>query len=141
MEAQTTFYVYVIVVLYLSWNFVQVVQGYIVCFCSQILNMQKEKLHGIHGPYIDLSCVIVLIELWEMVCAGKFLLILFHLIFFFTGLLHIFWLCRYHSLHHSEMDSNYCLFMPLFDALGNTLNKKSWDVHRKNSLNSGQHCF
>ncbi|KAH6818553.1 Fatty acid hydroxylase superfamily [Perilla frutescens var. frutescens] len=43
----------------------------------------------------------------------------------------------YHSLHHTEMDSNYCLFMPLFDALGNTLNRKSWDDHRKNSLNSG----
>lgn len=27
--------------------------------------------------------------------------------------------------------------MPLFDALGNTLNKKSWESQRKNSLNSG----
>ncbi|KAK4404444.1 Very-long-chain aldehyde decarbonylase CER3 [Sesamum angolense] len=44
----------------------------------------------------------------------------------------------YHSLHHAEMDSNYCLFMPLFDALGNTLNTKSWDMHKKNSLDSGK---
>ncbi|KAK6135617.1 hypothetical protein DH2020_030628 [Rehmannia glutinosa] len=44
----------------------------------------------------------------------------------------------YHSLHHAEMNTNYCLFMPLFDALGNTLNKKSWDIHRKNSLDSGK---
>ncbi|KAL8488719.1 hypothetical protein ACS0TY_024853 [Phlomoides rotata] len=44
----------------------------------------------------------------------------------------------YHSLHHAEMDTNFCLFMPLFDALGNTLNKKSWDMHRKNSLDSGK---
>ncbi|KAL0453841.1 UNVERIFIED_CONTAM: Very-long-chain aldehyde decarbonylase CER3 [Sesamum latifolium] len=44
----------------------------------------------------------------------------------------------YHSLHHAEMDTNYCLFMPLFDALGNTMNKKSWDMHKKNSLNSGK---
>ncbi|KAL0284788.1 UNVERIFIED_CONTAM: Very-long-chain aldehyde decarbonylase CER3 [Sesamum angustifolium] len=43
----------------------------------------------------------------------------------------------YHSLHHTEMDSNYCLFMPLFDALGNTLNTK-WDMHKKNSLDSGK---
>ncbi|KAG8372488.1 hypothetical protein BUALT_Bualt12G0071300 [Buddleja alternifolia] len=42
----------------------------------------------------------------------------------------------YHSLHHVEMDTNYCLFMPLFDALGNTLNTKSWDMHKKNSLDS-----
>ncbi|XP_051150148.1 very-long-chain aldehyde decarbonylase CER3-like [Andrographis paniculata] len=42
----------------------------------------------------------------------------------------------YHNLHHAEMDTNYCLFMPIFDALGNTMNQKSWDMHRKNSLNS-----
>ncbi|CAA0826889.1 Protein ECERIFERUM 3 [Striga hermonthica] len=44
----------------------------------------------------------------------------------------------YHSLHHDEMNTNYCLFMPLFDALGNTLNENSWDAHRINSLNSGK---
>ncbi|XP_047945902.1 very-long-chain aldehyde decarbonylase CER3 [Salvia hispanica] len=43
----------------------------------------------------------------------------------------------YHNLHHVEKDSNYCLFMPLFDALGNTLNKNSWEEQRKNSLSSG----
>ncbi|KAG6413091.1 hypothetical protein SASPL_125791 [Salvia splendens] len=44
----------------------------------------------------------------------------------------------YHSLHHAEMDTNYCLFMPLFDALGNTLNRKSWKMHKRNCLNSGK---
>ncbi|XP_051120715.1 very-long-chain aldehyde decarbonylase CER3 [Andrographis paniculata] len=42
----------------------------------------------------------------------------------------------YHSLHHAEMHTNYCLFMPLFDALGNTLNMDSWELHRQNSNNS-----
>ncbi|KAM7472861.1 hypothetical protein LguiA_011044 [Lonicera macranthoides] len=42
----------------------------------------------------------------------------------------------YHSLHHTEMGSNYCLFMPLYDALGSTLNEKSWDLHRKIRLAS-----
>nr|BBG20796.1 putative fatty acyl-CoA reductase [Nymphaea odorata] len=37
----------------------------------------------------------------------------------------------YHSLHHSEMNTNFCLFMPLYDALGNTLNKKSWELYRR----------
>ncbi|KAI3996586.1 hypothetical protein MKX01_009418 [Papaver californicum] len=37
----------------------------------------------------------------------------------------------YHSLHHKEMDSNFCLFMPLFDALWNTIHKKSWELHKK----------
>ncbi|CAK8534428.1 unnamed protein product [Lathyrus sativus] len=41
----------------------------------------------------------------------------------------------YHSLHHTEMDSNFCLFMPLFDALGNTVNTKSWELHE--SLSKG----
>ncbi|XP_011079338.1 protein ECERIFERUM 3 [Sesamum indicum] len=44
----------------------------------------------------------------------------------------------YHSLHHAEMGTNYCLFMPLFDALGNTLNRKSWEMHKKNWLDSGK---
>ncbi|EPS58637.1 hypothetical protein M569_16175, partial [Genlisea aurea] len=46
--------------------------------------------------------------------------------------------CRYHSLHHEEDRTNFCLFMPLFDALGNTLNKRSWDEHRKNFSNGGR---
>lgn len=40
----------------------------------------------------------------------------------------------YYSLHHSEMKSNYCLFMPLYDAIWNTLNADSWDLHKKISL-------
>ncbi|KAK1323729.1 Protein ECERIFERUM 3 [Acorus calamus] len=36
----------------------------------------------------------------------------------------------YHSLHHTEKDTNFCLFMPLYDALGNTLNKKTWELHK-----------
>ncbi|KAB2625979.1 protein ECERIFERUM 3 [Pyrus ussuriensis x Pyrus communis] len=44
----------------------------------------------------------------------------------------------YHSLHDTEMDTNFCLFMPLFDALGKTLNAKSQGLHKKISLNAGK---
>ncbi|XP_074269234.1 very-long-chain aldehyde decarbonylase CER3-like [Silene latifolia] len=44
----------------------------------------------------------------------------------------------YHSLHHSTKDCNFCLFMPLYDLLGNTLNTKSWDLHKQISLNAGK---
>ncbi|KAI4294998.1 hypothetical protein MLD38_040726 [Melastoma candidum] len=37
----------------------------------------------------------------------------------------------YHSLHHTEMDTNYCLFMPLFDAAGGTLNGRSWELQKQ----------
>ncbi|KAK9097991.1 hypothetical protein Syun_025036 [Stephania yunnanensis] len=37
----------------------------------------------------------------------------------------------YHNLHRKEMNTNFCLFMPIFDALGNTLNPKSWEFHKK----------
>ncbi|KAG4932486.1 hypothetical protein JHK87_046488 [Glycine soja] len=43
----------------------------------------------------------------------------------------------YHHLHHSDMDTNFCLFMPLFDSLGNTLNKNSWQSHKLLSSGSG----
>ncbi|GAB2245967.1 hypothetical protein Droror1_Dr00001460 [Drosera rotundifolia] len=42
----------------------------------------------------------------------------------------------HHSLHHQEKNTNFCLFMPLFDFLGNTLNAKSWDLHRQISLDA-----
>ncbi|XAR66697.1 hypothetical protein NMG60_11013010 [Bertholletia excelsa] len=44
----------------------------------------------------------------------------------------------YHSLHHTEKVTNYCLFMPLYDALGNTINAKSWQLHKK--ISSGDNC-
>ncbi|XVF88072.1 hypothetical protein PTKIN_Ptkin19aG0019800 [Pterospermum kingtungense] len=42
----------------------------------------------------------------------------------------------YHNLHHSEPGTNFCLFMPLFDAIGDTLNSNSWQLHRKISSDS-----
>ncbi|XP_008804902.2 very-long-chain aldehyde decarbonylase GL1-1-like [Phoenix dactylifera] len=42
----------------------------------------------------------------------------------------------YHSLHHREKNSNFCLFMPLFDALGGTTNSKSWELHKE--INEGK---
>jgi len=44
----------------------------------------------------------------------------------------------YHSIHHTEKDSNFCLFMPLFDAIGNTLNTKSWDLHKELCFKSAE---
>ncbi|XP_022730208.1 protein ECERIFERUM 3-like isoform X2 [Durio zibethinus] len=42
----------------------------------------------------------------------------------------------YHSLHRTEMGTNFCLFMPLFDAIGKTLNANSWQQHKKISSDS-----
>ncbi|XP_041019026.1 very-long-chain aldehyde decarbonylase CER3-like [Juglans microcarpa x Juglans regia] len=44
----------------------------------------------------------------------------------------------YHSLHHTEMGTNFCLFMPLFDAIWKTLNGKSWELHKEISSNLGK---
>uniref|UniRef100_A0A804IBJ9 aldehyde oxygenase (deformylating) n=1 Tax=Musa acuminata subsp. malaccensis TaxID=214687 RepID=A0A804IBJ9_MUSAM len=37
----------------------------------------------------------------------------------------------YLSLHHKEKNCNYCLFMPLFDLLGKTVNSRTWDLQRE----------
>ncbi|KAK4410677.1 Very-long-chain aldehyde decarbonylase CER3 [Sesamum angolense] len=37
----------------------------------------------------------------------------------------------YHSLHHSDMGTNFCLFMPLYDKLWKTTNTNSWDLQRE----------
>ncbi|KAE8691335.1 Protein ECERIFERUM 3 [Hibiscus syriacus] len=44
----------------------------------------------------------------------------------------------YHSLHHTEAGTNFCLFMPLFDAMWNTLNCNSWHLHNKITTDSGK---
>lgn len=44
----------------------------------------------------------------------------------------------YHNLHHTEKNSNFCLFMPLYDLLGDTLNVKSWELQKQISLNAGK---
>lgn len=44
---------------------------------------------------------------------------------------HPIWLCRYHSIHHTDMKTNFCLFMPLYDILGKTINIRSWDLQKE----------
>ncbi|KAJ4833129.1 Very-long-chain aldehyde decarbonylase cer3 [Turnera subulata] len=44
----------------------------------------------------------------------------------------------YHELHHKEMDTNFCLFMPLYDAAWKTLNSKSWELHKKIRSSAGK---
>ncbi|KAG6737135.1 hypothetical protein POTOM_059867 [Populus tomentosa] len=44
----------------------------------------------------------------------------------------------YHSLHHTDMGTNFCLFMPFFDAIWKTLNEKSWELHKKLSSDAGK---
>nr|XP_043637396.1 very-long-chain aldehyde decarbonylase CER3-like [Erigeron canadensis] len=44
----------------------------------------------------------------------------------------------YHFIHHKDMKTNFCLFMPLFDILGNTMNEISWDLHREISSTQGK---
>ncbi|KAG8056824.1 hypothetical protein GUJ93_ZPchr0002g25467 [Zizania palustris] len=39
----------------------------------------------------------------------------------------------YHTIHHSNKEANFCLFMPLFDLLGGTLDGQSWELQRKAS--------
>ncbi|KAL8497317.1 hypothetical protein ACS0TY_020848 [Phlomoides rotata] len=37
----------------------------------------------------------------------------------------------YHNLHHTNMRTNFCLFMPLYDKLWKTMNTKSWELQRE----------
>ncbi|GMH13790.1 hypothetical protein Nepgr_015631 [Nepenthes gracilis] len=44
----------------------------------------------------------------------------------------------YHTIHHTKKDSNFCLFMPIFDFLGNTLDINAWELQKKISSNPGK---
>jgi hypothetical protein len=47
------------------------------------------------------------------------------------GVKYLLYTPSYHSLHHSEQNSNFCLFMPLFDYLGGTVDPKTELVYRE----------
>ncbi|XP_062229434.1 very-long-chain aldehyde decarbonylase GL1-3-like [Phragmites australis] len=49
----------------------------------------------------------------------------------FPPLRYIIYTPTYLSLHHREKDCNFCLFMPLFDALGGTIHSKSWELQKE----------
>lgn len=38
--------------------------------------------------------------------------------------------CRYHSLHHSQVHTNFCLFMPMYDYWGGTQDPSSDALYR-----------
>ncbi|CAM0951451.1 unnamed protein product [Alopecurus aequalis] len=38
----------------------------------------------------------------------------------------------YHTIHHTGKEANFCLFMPLFDRLGGTLDANTWKLQSKN---------
>nr|XP_027121909.1 protein ECERIFERUM 3-like isoform X1 [Coffea arabica]XP_027125226.1 protein ECERIFERUM 3-like isoform X1 [Coffea arabica] len=37
----------------------------------------------------------------------------------------------YHNIHHMDMRTNFCLFMPVYDILGKTINTRYWDLHKE----------
>lgn len=49
--------------------------------------------------------------------------------------------CRYHSLHHTDMTTNFCLFMPFYDKLWKTTNAQSWELQREISSRISEVSF
>ncbi|TVU09615.1 hypothetical protein EJB05_43099 [Eragrostis curvula] len=39
----------------------------------------------------------------------------------------------YHTIHHTKRETNFCLFMPLFDLMGGTLDAQSWEMQKQTS--------
>lgn len=54
----------------------------------------------------------------------------YHLFEAFPLLKYLIHSASYHSTHHSTMQSNFCLFMPVFDVLGRTIDTSCWDLQR-----------
>ncbi|CAN1228561.1 Very-long-chain aldehyde decarbonylase CER3 [Linum grandiflorum] len=45
----------------------------------------------------------------------------------------------YHSLHHTDTGTNFCLFMPIFDVIWKTLNSNSWELHKRIRSKAGKY--
>ncbi|CAO2841702.1 unnamed protein product [Amaranthus hypochondriacus] len=61
-----------------------------------------------------------------------------HIFDVFPLLRYLIYTPTYHNLHHNEKDCNFCLFMPIYDLLGNTLNNKSWEFQKQIRQNTGK---
>uniref|UniRef100_A0A164W3Z5 Uncharacterized protein n=1 Tax=Daucus carota subsp. sativus TaxID=79200 RepID=A0A164W3Z5_DAUCS len=44
----------------------------------------------------------------------------------------------YHGIHHTDMGKNFCLFMPLLDILGSTIDEHYWNLHKETSSSAGR---
>jgi hypothetical protein len=49
------------------------------------------------------------------------------------GLKYLIYTPSFHSLHHSKVHTNFCLFMPLYDWMYGTLDPNSWNLFEKAS--------
>jgi len=59
----------------------------------------------------------------------------------FPFLKYIIYTPSFHSLHHSRVVTNFCLFMPMYDWMYGTLDPKSWDLFDKAAAgNAVQHA-
>ncbi|KAI3684377.1 hypothetical protein L6452_33600 [Arctium lappa] len=61
-----------------------------------------------------------------------------HIFETFPTLKYLIYTPTYHFIHHKDMKTNFCLFMPLFDVLGKTMNETSWDLHKENGSTKGK---
>ena len=49
-------------------------------------------------------------------------------------------LIRYHSLHHTQFRTNYCLFMPFYDYIYNTMDKSSHYLYEISLKEKKEQC-
>ena len=49
----------------------------------------------------------------------------------FPGVKYLLYTPSYHSLHHSRVHTNFCLFMPIYDYAYGTMDKTSEDLYDK----------
>ena len=47
------------------------------------------------------------------------------------GLKYLLYTPSFHSLHHSQVHTNFCLFMPIYDYLGDTVDAQSDSLHEE----------
>ena len=50
------------------------------------------------------------------------------------GLKYLLYTPSYHSLHHSQVHTNFCLFMPIYDYLGDTVDPATDSLHKESLI-------
>ncbi|XP_071733408.1 very-long-chain aldehyde decarbonylase CER3-like [Rutidosis leptorrhynchoides] len=91
-----------------------------------------------HGSVIMFYGYILVFDFLRCMGHSNVEVIPHHLFSLLPMLKYLIYTPTYHFIHHKDMKTNFCLFMPLFDIFWKTMNEISWDLHRQISSDKGQ---
>ncbi|KAJ3704791.1 hypothetical protein LUZ61_008496 [Rhynchospora tenuis] len=119
---------------------IRIPQAFTACFATPLEHLLLMGVMGVpllgacfvgHGSWGLLFSYILLFDFLRGMGSSNVEVFSVGLFQAFPVLRYLIYTPTYHSIHHTEKNSNFCLFMPLFDWLGGTMNTKAWELQKE----------